>query len=47
MVRGRDKVRVREVSRGWESGGAYIRIIRSRSKGTDFVSHKLGVDKIR
>ncbi len=44
MVRRWDKVRVREVSRGWVRSGGYIRIIRSRSKGTDFISHKLGVD---
>ncbi len=44
MVRRWDKVRIREVSRGWVRGGAYICIIRSRSEGTDFISHKLGVD---
>ena len=44
MVKGWDKVRIREVSRGWVRGGVDIRVIRSRSKGTDFISHKLGVD---
>ena len=47
LVKGWDKVGIREISRGWVRGGVDIRVIRSRSKGTDFISHKLGVDIVR
>ncbi len=42
-----NKVRVREVPRGWVKSGIYISDIRPRGKSTYFVSHKLGVDTVR